>query len=386
MHAPHGRQSAKYRHYTAAPTNLCRARGEFVSEEMADFCRQGYWLVLPQDIVADWPKLRILPLGVVPQQDQMPRLIVDYSFSNVKSETAPLAPHEVMMHQFGRALQRVVLLIIVHANRWYGLVHMAKIDIADGFYRVWLRIDDVPQLGVELPTAPGLRPLVVFPWSLPLPMGWVLLPPYFAVLTATACDLANAVIKARLPYSRITETHRLEAVADTLPSAADSGLAPRPDCGLRYGMLPILGVSNADVACLCQEDAKTVRETLHLPPHRVARLHEVLSWLRLPRKRLPRKQWYQLLGKVRSMSPALPGTQGLFSVRQDALSNGDRHRIRLNQHIYSIGDDFRALVNAIASRPTRLRELVTTLPSDVGACDTCQTHANLAWVGYGLML
>lgn len=77
-------------------------------------------------------------------------------------------------------------------------------------------------------------------------MGWVLLPPFFAVLTATACDLANAVKKARLPYSRITETHRLEAVADTLPSAADSGLAP-PECGLRYGTLPILGVSNADV-------------------------------------------------------------------------------------------------------------------------------------------
>lgn len=98
---------------------------------MVDFCRQGYWrVVLPQDVVLDWPNLRVSPLGIVPQRDRRPRLIVDYSYSNVNAETVQLAPHEAM--QFGRALQRV-LSIIVHANRRYGPVHMAKIDIADGF-------------------------------------------------------------------------------------------------------------------------------------------------------------------------------------------------------------------------------------------------------------
>ncbi len=440
MHTPPWTAERRMEALRRGPHKSSQGEREFVSEEMADFCRQGYWLVLPQDVVADWPNLRISPLGVVPQRDRRPRLIVDYLFSNVNAETVPLAPHEAM--QFGRALQRV-LSIIVHANRRYGPVHMAKIDIADGFYRVWLQIDDVPKLGVALPTAPGSRPLVAFP--LALPMGWVLSPPYFTVLTETACDLANAILKARLSHTRITETHRLEAVAATPPSDADAGLAPSADCGLRYGTPPILSVSDQppvayadvyvdDFLLLAQTQAQqrkvlrstlvaidevfrplevgdpshrkepasvkkmqkgdahwstwkrilgwdinTVTETLHLPPHRVARLHEVLSWLSPPRKRLPRKKWYQLLGELRSMSPALPGTRGLFSVLQDALSSGDRHRIRLNQHVYSIADDFRALVNAVASRPTRLRELVPTSPSDVGACDACQFGMGGVW-------
>lgn len=53
---------------------------------------------------------------------------------------------------------------------------MAKIDIADGFYRVWVRVEDVPKLGVALPHTAGHSPLVAF--SLALPMGWVESPPY----------------------------------------------------------------------------------------------------------------------------------------------------------------------------------------------------------------
>ena len=53
---------------------------QFVFEEMMDFCRQGYWIVLPYSMVRHWPGLRVSPLGAVPQCDRRPRLIVDYSF------------------------------------------------------------------------------------------------------------------------------------------------------------------------------------------------------------------------------------------------------------------------------------------------------------------
>ena len=98
--------------------------------------------------------------------------------------------------QFGRALQRV-LANVVQADPRYGPVFLSKIDIADGFYRVWLRLSDIPKLGVVLPTSPGqpLPPLIAFP--LALPMGWVESPPYFTVLTETACDLANTRLRAR---------------------------------------------------------------------------------------------------------------------------------------------------------------------------------------------
>ena len=103
---------------------------EFVFAEILDFRAQGYWTVLPYEQVRDWADLRRSPLGVVPQRDRRPRLTVDYSFSAVNDETIQLAPKEAM--QFGRALERVLIKIVTSNDR-YGPVHMAKIDIADGF-------------------------------------------------------------------------------------------------------------------------------------------------------------------------------------------------------------------------------------------------------------
>jgi hypothetical protein len=56
----------------------------------------------------------------------------------------------------------------------------------------------------------------------------------------------------------------------------------------------------------------TATETLHLPPHRLARLYELLDHLQPPRKRTSIKTWHRLLGELRSMTIALPGTKGLF--------------------------------------------------------------------------
>ena len=154
------------------PHKSAREEATFVCEDILDFCVQGYWAVLPYTHVREWPGLRISPLGVVPQLDRRPRLIVDYSYSGVNEETVPLAPKEAM--QFGRALQRVMSKI-VHADPKYGPVQLSKIDIADGFYRVWLQLADIVKLGVALPTSYGQPLLVAFP--LALPMGWVESPP-----------------------------------------------------------------------------------------------------------------------------------------------------------------------------------------------------------------
>ena len=101
---------------------------------MLDFCAQGYWMVLPFDAgVTSLPHLRLSPLGVVPQHDRRPRLIVDYSDSGLNDDTVPMAPKEAM--QFGRALSRV-LTTIVHADQWYGPVFLSKINVADGLPRL----------------------------------------------------------------------------------------------------------------------------------------------------------------------------------------------------------------------------------------------------------
>ena len=79
--------------------------------------------MVPYSEAHTWPHLRISPLGVIPQRDRRPRLIVNYSFSNLNKDAIPLAPRKAM--QFGRALQRV-LITIVRTNPRYSPVHMAK--------------------------------------------------------------------------------------------------------------------------------------------------------------------------------------------------------------------------------------------------------------------
>ena len=64
--------------WTSAQVDKAAARGshksaeahfEFVSEELLEFCQQGYWIVLPLETVCTWENLRLSPLGVVPQRE-----------------------------------------------------------------------------------------------------------------------------------------------------------------------------------------------------------------------------------------------------------------------------------------------------------------------------
>ena len=113
------------------------------------------------------------------------------------------------MH-FGWALQ-CILQNIVNANPAYGPVYMAKIDLADGYYRIALQLEDIPKLGVIFPSNNDKELLVAFP--LVLPMGWVKSAPYFCAATETVADVANEQImqQARPP------PHQLDQVVDTPP-------------------------------------------------------------------------------------------------------------------------------------------------------------------------
>ena len=412
-----------------------RDHAEFMCEELLEFCAQGYWLVLPLlEVLQHWQKLRLPPLGVVPQRDRRPRLIVDYTFSNVNQETLHLTPPESM--QLGRALQRV-LTNIVHANPKYGPPHLAKIDIADGFYRVWICAADVPMSGAILPRSDDAQDsLVTFP--LALPMGWVESPPFLTTLTETACDLANRAMSSN---EQLPE-HRLEAASCTPPAVHSTVSIPStwahdntqfvPDAGsrplaqadiyvddfllavqakrlqsrlMRQAITsiehvlrpvdaadPVYRREPTSVKKLLQGDAAwstqkrmlregidTVCGTLSLPPHRIDRLREILDRVQPPHKRLRTSAWHQILGDLRSMSAALPGSRGLFSMQQATLTKGDKHRIRLTCQVFDVISDFRFLVDSLAQRPTRLRELVPVAPSDTGACDACRLGMGGVW-------
>ena len=198
------------------PHQSAKADVKFVREEFADFIKKKFWTVVPYRLVKGIPSLRLSPLGVVPQRDRRPRLLVDLSYFGVNDKCLDIAPSEAM--QFGRTLQRL-LQRILDADPKYGPVYLAKLDIADGFYRVRIAIRDVAKLGVLLPSLPGEEPMVAFP--LVLPMGWVNSPPYFSAVTETAADLMNDAFKRSEEYP----PHRLEDQA--LQIEADNDLGSR---------------------------------------------------------------------------------------------------------------------------------------------------------------
>jgi hypothetical protein len=174
---------------------------------MADFSTKGFWTVLPYEAIKHLRNLRLSPLGVIPQRDRRPRLIVDLSFWGLNDVTVRLTPPEAM--QFGRTLQRL-LHKIRHANPKFGPVYLNKIDISDGYLRVAVSADMALKMAVMLPCQPDEPQLIAVPLS--LPMGWVESAPAFCAVTETIADLANA----RLHLNH-APPHRLEADADTPP-------------------------------------------------------------------------------------------------------------------------------------------------------------------------
>jgi hypothetical protein len=117
--------------------------------------------------------------------------------------------------QFGGALHRV-LRQVRQADPLYGLVHLCKFDIKDGFYRMFLKASDCPRLAIILPRYDGEEQLVAIPMA--STMGWVESPPTFCTMSETVANLANAKTK-RSP--RMAEPRRLElnaAIADNIQS------------------------------------------------------------------------------------------------------------------------------------------------------------------------
>ena len=405
----------------------------FLREEFVGMIHKGHWILLPADLIRKDPRLRLSPIGVVPQRGRRPRMISDYTYFGVNGETIAMAPPEAM--QFGRTLQR--LLYNIHrANPAFGPVHMSKIDISDGFYRIWVNPTDAPRLAVLFPSRPGEPKLIAVPMT--LPMGWKESPPAFSANTETVTDLANNDLKTIGAAAFRDRPHRLDVLSESkvvepIPAIAPTPITsitpvPKPFttdrkkrpvqywdvyvddfCGLSQGnkwkrravkrallhaldkVFRPLEASDgphrqepASLKKLLKGDATwdtrkvilgwlidTVRGTIELPPHRIERLHEILDGISPNQKVIAVKEWHKVLGELRSMSIAIPGARGLFSVLQEAFRHveKDRPRLRLTKQVHDFLADFKWLANDISSRPTRIAELIPDTPATLGAVD-----------------
>jgi hypothetical protein len=387
--------------------------------------RKRFWIVLPATDVIGNPELRVSPVGVVPQKERRPRIICDYTFSNVNQESIPLGPEDAM--QFGRALLRL-LTQIVQADPRFGAVLMAKFDLSDGYYRVPLKTEDALKLAVVLPQAENEPVLIAIP--LVLPMGWTESPPFFCTTTETIADLANATL-AQHP---VVATHCLEC--HTLPSAEVIALNNRPlaptvavrpyskerlsyvdvylddligllqydplqnegtpplhftrtvlssidqvfrpldptDSPFRTEPISVKKLVNGD-GTLCTQKTilgwsiDTCLYTLGLTERKHKRFHELLDQFPRSRKRVSVKTWQKVLGELRSMAPAIAGSKGLFGPLQEALKTSSK-RIHLPKSAHDFLDDMRWLIDQTHHRPVRLFELIPAEPTVIGTTDS----------------
>jgi hypothetical protein len=355
----------------------------------------------------------------VPQRDRRPRTISDYTFFGLDHETIPVSPLECM--QFGRALWRI-LRHVKSANPHHGPIYLSKIDIADGFYRIWVRASDVPKLGILFPAGSGEEYLVGFP--LALPMGWTDSPKIFTAATETVADMTNASLKSgdRFP------AHHLETISETppppaplppkstpsretlsLPTRSRRSDAPhygpplalwdvylddllghvqggrrtrlRVKRALLHSLDQVMRPLDSEDSPFRQEPASvkkmgkgdatwttlkpilgwilnTLDKTISLPPHCLVRVRDILNSIGPNQRRVTLNKWQQVLGELRSMALAIPATINLFSVLQEALKSSDGSRVRLTQHTHAFLQDFRWLVEDVGARPTKIDELV----------------------------
>jgi hypothetical protein len=389
---------------------------------------KGHWLCLPHRLVKDLPGLRISPLRVVPQAERRPRTIVDYTYSQVNKATIKQAPQEAM--QFGRTLQRV-LQAVVYADPAQGPVCLFKLDIADGFYRVWVAPQDVPKLAVVLPKEEGEEAQLAFP--LALPMGWVESPPYFCAVTETITDLANEALRGTGELSRAPhrldaaageqdailadsrpadkggvrqfdvyvddfigaaqgDRSQLQAVRRTLFEAVDRVFRPLegPDTPFHREepvSLKKLGKGNgawSTKKVILGWEVDTQQLCIRLTERRKKRLDEILDSLKYRTSdRISVKDWHKVLGELRSMSLAVPGSRGLFGILQEALRHKQKGRIRLTQAVDDLLEDFRWVVQDLTARPTHLYELFPDRRYHLGACDACKAGMGGVWYPYG---
>ena len=404
---------------------------EFLREDMADMIDKGFWTVLPYELVAATPGLRLSPIGVVPQRNRRPRPIVDYTYSNVNQVTQPNAPPEAM--QFGRTLDRILRKILL-ANPAKGKVYLLKVDLADGYYRMHLDSHSSPKLAVVFPNLPGEPPLVALPTR--IPMGWKNSPPLFCAATETVADVINRQLlrnttaaphplehwAASRPGPRLPVPTVNPAISVPVPIAPDPHLNHHTRRRLNYIDVYIddfIGAAQGSKATrdnvrrvllhgiddvfrpLSKQDHPSRKEpisvkklkagdaawstekeilgwtinteamTIRIPPHRHQRLHDLLhNDLPRTRKRITVKDFQRTLGELRSLALAIPGTRGLFSSLQETLSHQlPDNRIRLNATIHAIFDDFRMLLADLQARPTRIQELVPLVPTLHGCHD-----------------
>ena len=147
--------------------------------------------------------MHLSPLAVKDEGEKCrPHVIMDHTWFDINDHTVVELPPEVM--QFSGMLS-CILWLLQHADPNEGPVYMAKFDISNGFYHLFLDPDDAPKLAVLMLKYDRELQLVAMPLS--LTAGWVLSLPTFCAASKTATDIINASLFCHtVPLHQLKDT------------------------------------------------------------------------------------------------------------------------------------------------------------------------------------
>ena len=118
---------------------------------------------------------------------------------------------------------------------------------------------------------------------------------------------------------------------------------------------------------------------ISLPQHRIARLANILAAFSMHQCCTSVKRWHETLGKLWAMSLALPGSQNIFSLLQNAMTGQSKGWITPSKEVHDALDDFQWMHAHITSRPTCIAEVIPFLLVTKGHHNTSGLGAGSIW-------
>jgi hypothetical protein len=115
----------------------------------------------------------------------------------------------------------------------------------------------------------------------------------------------------------------------------------------------------------------TSKGTLELTDQCKARITDIFKDLH-HKRRVSIKKWQRMLGELRFMGAAIPGSAGLFGAMQLGLKLADRTRVCITPYLCDHLCDFERLALSVAERPTRFAKIVPDYPTVIGAVDAAK--------------
>jgi hypothetical protein len=418
-----------------------------VKEDVAYQVKAGYAEVIPWNELRKLrpPTLKVSPLAVVPQRNRRGRMILDLSFAvqrqqkrgrrrkrrrddedvlqaSVNDTTVQQAP-EAPVKELGNVLPRILDFMAKVPEEEH--IHFAKLDLADGYWRMVVEREARWNFAYVMPDEPGAELMVVIPSA--LQMGWNESPAYFCATTETVRDVAQAwidndtslprhamedfatpTVPARRqpvdqpPYqmsSVYVDDHIMAAVEDSTGTLLER--TARATLHAIHSVFQPPDVANAPSAKdpisekkLLKGDGRWdtkkeilgymldgINRTIQLPKDRANDLLKEVKAI-LKKQRVQLKRFRSIVGRLQHAARILPAARAFFTPLYNALK-GTPDFVGLSRtgEVRHAMLDVAVVIRDLSHRPTHISELTQQILHYTGYCDASAWGAGGVWFG-----